>query len=289
MDWNRTGETDWTEERLRGEFSKLPNGAGKNLQRALDWTVSNDKFFLSSLLTSNGKAAFGILGKYYWNQIFTIYANGDIHVSMTAYKYLNNHKDRDEMLLRLKSINLSEIESEAAKPKPKVTMLRSITALTDQEMQKLLDIFNHYCGDWEDLSEKFISWTPEILTKFFTDFPNGRGKTRKRMLDWAIANKRFDQNTSLYPAFGILANNNKRLFNFSAIGYIYVTVHKDYYPHGVPQRDKLVTRLKDIKLLRADFDPESRSNHWTIAPRLSSQLNDSEVHSLIDIFEEFCL
>ncbi|KAA3647761.1 MAG: hypothetical protein DWQ07_01910 [Chloroflexi bacterium] len=280
---------DWTHERLQKEFSKLPNGAGENLQKILDWAISNDRFQKSRAKS----AAFGIAGRKR-GRVFSIYSNGEMRVFLNVEKYPEGPEERDDMLRWLRSINIVDVKPKLEDSKRSILGSRKVTQLNSQELIFLFGIFNQACFGWDIREQKVFPWTPKNLTKFFTDMSSHKTKNQKweiqkRILDWAVANKRFDQSYSFRPAFGVVGNTGKRIFIFHGVGYILITVNKDYYPGGTSQRDNIVTRLKEINLLKDDYNPEKAKIDWKIASKLSGQLSDSEVDTLLKILEEFCL
>ena len=90
-------------------------------------------------------------------------------------------------------------------------------------------------------------WTAELLTDFYREDLSRAGM--QTILDWAIANNRFEVSDAKAPLFSILGHSGRKLFAVFSSGHIYVWHEEDRFDKGISDRDLLVAELKSMSRL----------------------------------------
>ena len=132
----------WTVAELKSTFSDLSNTIlGERLENILHWAVTNNCFKES--LTEN--PIFKILGNNN-KPIFSIYGSGGIYLFTNKDYYLGGVSERNEIVHKLKDINLLNIDYNIESSKEGKGLIRKISDLSEEEFDKFFGIISAFCG-----------------------------------------------------------------------------------------------------------------------------------------------
>jgi hypothetical protein len=132
------------------------------------------------------------------------------------------------------------------------------------------------------------TWTVEKLTDYYSGLGNVDGAHMQRVLDWAVENDRYVESEAKAALFSIAGKKGDRLFAVFSSGHIYVWFDDFRYPGGLTERDQLAATLKEMDLMKADFDVNAVKEGKTLSRKVGV-LSEAEMGDLLDLLASYCL
>jgi hypothetical protein len=113
---------------------------GRRLQKILDWAVDK-KFFMIAIAMF---PTFGLQGKSK-NRIVSFFSSGDAYCVLNAKHYPGGAEERDELVSQLKELQLIDHDLDPQQVVSGRNLAKKLFELSDDELDKLLDVFSKYC------------------------------------------------------------------------------------------------------------------------------------------------
>jgi len=131
----------WTVDKLKIAYADLSDHElGRRLQKTLDWAVDK-KFFMIAIAMF---PTFGIQGKSK-NRIVSFFSSGDVYCVLNAKYYPKGAEERDELVNQLKELQLIDHGLDPQQVVSGRNLTKKLFELSDDELDKLLDVFSKYC------------------------------------------------------------------------------------------------------------------------------------------------
>jgi hypothetical protein len=133
-----------------------------------------------------------------------------------------------------------------------------------------------------------IKWTVDRLKTAYAELKdNNLGNRLGETLKWAVDKGIFKIAIAKNPTFGLQDSSKGRMVSFFSNGDIYIMINQKHYRGGASERDKLVSELKELRVLNQDLDPEEVVSGRNLTKRLF-ELSESEFREVLDIFGKYC-
>lgn len=136
------GSIKWTVDKLKKAYGELgDNELGRKLQKILYWAVDKEIFKIAIAKFPT----FGLQGKSK-DRIVSFFSNGDVYCVLNDKFYLGEAEERDQLVGKLKELQFLDQDFDPQQVVSGRNLAKKLFELTDEELDKLLDVFSLYCA-----------------------------------------------------------------------------------------------------------------------------------------------
>jgi hypothetical protein len=132
----------WTVSKLRVAYEDISDHElGLRLRKILDWSVEKNIFMTAVAM----KPAFGLQGKSK-DRLVSFFSGGEIYTFLNEKHYPGGVAERNRLVKSLKDLQVLDQNLDPHEVVSGRNLTKKLDELSEDELQKILDIFAEYCG-----------------------------------------------------------------------------------------------------------------------------------------------
>ncbi len=136
------GNFKWTADKLKKAYDELAdNELGRRLQEILEWAVDKKCFMIATAINPT----FSLQGKSK-DRIVSFFSDGVVYSFINEKHYPGGVAERDELVGELKKLRLLDMDLDPQEVVSGRNLTKKLSELSDEGLEKLLDIFSKYCS-----------------------------------------------------------------------------------------------------------------------------------------------